>query len=198
MDPSLRTRLESFVKPLYQDLDGVSRLDEVERIGAIARHLFEAGSSEESLDLELLILFHRLGGWLGRLGNASRVSLASGGMLKEESIHRLISSLERLERPESRPERAVASAIAIEEGGIRGAIHRLANARREGQTLGEQAREIETEAIEPAGWMDPRAAAWLARRTEAARAVARNLRLETELADLEGPVSDKPSSAPMT
>src|SRR5687767_11314082 len=119
MDASLRNRLESFVKPLYQDLDGISRFDEVERIGAIARHLFEAGNAQEELELELLILFHRLGGWLGRLGNASRVVLASGGALPDEAIHRLIASLDRLERPESGPERAVAAAIAIEGGGIR-------------------------------------------------------------------------------
>jgi hypothetical protein len=40
MDRDLQRRLLSFVRPLYQDLDGVSRLDDVERIGRIARAIY--------------------------------------------------------------------------------------------------------------------------------------------------------------
>src|SRR5438445_124850 len=63
--------LETFLLPLYQDLDGVSRAEEVERIGQIARAL-----APPSRDLELLIHFHLLGRWLEKVGNLSRTILA--------------------------------------------------------------------------------------------------------------------------
>lgn len=173
-----------FVKPLYQDLDGVSRFDDVSRIGRLARALYEPVGDEERAHFELLILFHRLGGWLSRLGNASRVVFGSGGMLSEEHVRRLQRSLERLEAPESEVERAVAAAIAVDCAGVQGAVQRLAASRREGQTQLEEARQMLAEPREPPGWMDARAAAWFGRRTDAARRVAEAIVAESELEDL--------------
>lgn len=184
MDPALRARLEMFVKPLYQDLDGISRFDEVERIGSLARALREPGDSEDGLHFELLILFHRLGGWLSRMGNASRVVLGSGGLLSDESVRRLQGSLERLDAPETDAERAVAAAIAIDSAGLWGMVQRLVQARREGQTPLEQARQMASERPELPAWMDRRAAEWMDRRNESARRVARALVAESALEDL--------------
>lgn len=192
MDPALRERLELFVKPLYQDLDGVSRFDDVSRIGRLARAQYKPVEDEERLHFELLILFHRLGGWLARLGNASRVVFASGGMLSEPAVRRLQRSLERLDAPESGMERAVAAAIAVDSAGVRGAVLRLAQSRREGQTQLEEARQIASEAHEPPLWMDSRAAEWFARRAGAARRVAEAIVAESDLDDLPLDSSGQP------
>ena len=39
MDRDLRLSLETFLRPFYQDLDGASRFDDVERIARIARNV---------------------------------------------------------------------------------------------------------------------------------------------------------------
>ena len=100
MDATLRERLQSFLRPHYQDLDGASRSDDAERIGAIARRL-----TAPSRELELLILFHPLGSWLEKLGNLSRVLLAVGGV-NENELRRTAASIRRLDAPESEAERA--------------------------------------------------------------------------------------------
>ena len=69
-DSHLMTELITFLRPLYQELDGASRLDTVERLGAIARRL-----APPSPELELLIFFHPLGNWLDKVGNVSRAVL---------------------------------------------------------------------------------------------------------------------------
>src|SRR5690349_4750212 len=68
------TPLLTFLRPLYQDLDGVSHVDEVERIDGIARSLYDGHDPT----FERLILFHKLGRWLEKVGNLSRASLATG------------------------------------------------------------------------------------------------------------------------
>src|SRR6266850_5732764 len=96
MDPALRQRLEHFLRPLYQDLDGVSRFEDVERVARIARRLY----SEDDRAFELVLLFHGLGKWLEKIGNLSRTMLAVGG-LTEEELRQTSASVRRLDAPES-------------------------------------------------------------------------------------------------
>jgi hypothetical protein len=158
MDDALRERLEAFLRPHYQDLDGASRSDDAERIGAIARRL-----TEPSRELELLILFHPLGNWLEKLGNLSRVLLAVGGV-SENELRRTAMSIRRLDAPESEAERAIASAILIDGAGARGLAERLSRSRREGQTIIDVVRN---EPITPPEWMGKTAREWLAKRSAA-------------------------------
>ena len=121
--------LQTFLRTHYQDLDGASRADDAERIGAIARQL-----TTPSRELELLILFHPLGSWLEKLGNASRVLLAVPDV-SESELRRTAMSIRRLDAPETDAERAVAAAILIDGAGVRGLAERLSRSRREGQTI---------------------------------------------------------------
>src|SRR5689334_1578964 len=66
--------LQRFLRPLFLDLDGVSRLDDAERIARIAVQLHP----QRTRSLELLLAFHLLGRWLDRVGNASRTALNTG------------------------------------------------------------------------------------------------------------------------
>ena len=167
--------LETFLRPLYQDLDGVSRFDDVERIGNIARRL--TGPSRE---LDLLVLFHLLGTWLEKLGNLSRVKLAIAD-LTEEELRRTAASIRRLDAPESEAERAVAAAILIDGAGVRGFAEKLSRSRREGQSILDVAR---TEVAQPPAWMDERARNWLAARSAERRRVCQLLFAEMAGEDL--------------
>ena len=136
MDPELRSRLEAFLRPLYQDLDGVSRLEEIERIGTIARRIHP--SSDRTF--ELLLLFHGLGKWLEKVGNVSRTVLAVGG-LSEGELRRVAASIRKLDSPQSDEERALAAAILVDRSGVRGLAQRFAAARREGHSVIDVVRE---------------------------------------------------------
>jgi nicotinamidase-related amidase len=127
-------KLEDFIRPLYQDLDGASRFDAVERVGRIARTLHPP-----SRDLDLLILFSGLGKWLEKPRNFSRVVLNGG--LTESELQSTVESLRRLQSPETAVERAVAAATIVDAAGVRGFAERLAQARREGISIGDLARE---------------------------------------------------------
>lgn len=163
--------LESFLKPLYQDLDGVSRLDDVERIGAIARRL-----TEPSRELDLLILFHPLHGWLDKVGNLSRTVLACD--VTEAELRATAASLKRLDNPITEAERALASALAIDLAGIYGLARELARARREGRTIEEVAKET----VKPPDWMNGEARRLFeeraAKRTEMCHELLRECRIE--------------------
>lgn len=74
MDRDLRLRLEMFLRPFYQDLDGASRFDDVERIARIARTLYAPPESDVRA-FDLLLLFHRLGTWLEKIGNFALVAI---------------------------------------------------------------------------------------------------------------------------
>lgn len=168
------SRLESFVRPLYQDLDGVSRFDAVERVAAIARRLHDP-----SRELDLLLLFQGLGSWLEKVGNLSRTALATG--LAEAELRRVAASVRRLEAPVTPVERAVAAAMAIDNAGVRGLAERLARSRREGSSVEDVAREGLRHREVPA-WMPLQAVLWLGERIEARRRVC-----EAILAELEAP-----------
>jgi len=162
-DPALRARLESFLRPLYQDLDGVSRFDDVERVEAIARRLY-AG---DDLAFELLLLFHGLGRWLEKVGNLSRVVLTIG--LSEGELRAAAASIRRLDDPSTDAERAVAAALLIDSSGVRGFAERLARSRREGSSVLDVVRHALADAEEPA-WLPaaarPMLGAWREARRE--------------------------------
>lgn len=178
LDRDLRQRLESFLRPLYQDVDGVSRFDEVERIAAIARRLHPS----EERSFELLLLFHRLGRWLDKVGNLSRTVLAVGG-LSEAELRRTAASIGRLREPVTEEERAVAAAVMIDSAGVRGLTELFTRARREGSSLMDVLRAALSDVSRPE-WLPPQAEEWLHARREARREVCKRLLEELELADL--------------
>ncbi len=170
MDEALRNRLESFVRPLYQDLDGVSRYEAVERVAAIARRLYAPAGAEQARELEMLLLFHGLGRWLGKVGNLSRTVLATG--VSEDELRRTAASIGRLGAPSSDVERAVAAAILIDSAGARGLAERLSRARREGQSIADVIRAELAEDERPE-WLSPPALALLHERREKRRELCR-------------------------
>lgn len=181
MDRDLRQRLETFLRPLYQDLDGASRLDEVERIAGIARRLHTPPPAEVRA-FELLLLFHRLGRWLDKVGNVSRTILGVTG-LTEAELRRTAASIGRLHAPVSEAERAVAAAVMIDEAGVRGLTEYFTRARREGMSLMDVLRNALSDVALPE-WLPERAEEWLHQRREARRAVCRRLLEELQLEDL--------------
>jgi hypothetical protein len=162
MDP-----LESFIRPLYQDLDGLSRFDAVERVAAIARRL-----APPSRQLDLLLLFHGLGPWLDRVGSVSRAVLATG--LTKAELRRTAVSIRRLDAPVTAAERAVAAALAIDNAGVRGIAERLSRARREGMSIEDVARAGLAREVVPS-WMPLDAVVWIGERIAARQDVCRKI-----------------------
>ncbi len=167
--------LRAFLAPLYQDLDGISRLEEIDRISSIARRLY---TPDDARAFELLLLFHGLGNWLEKVGNRSRTALATG--ISESELRALSASIRRLDDPQSDAERAVAAAVLIDTGGVRGLAERFARARREGQSMMDVVREVLADSWIP-GWMPESGRAWLERRHEARREVCKRLLDEAAL-----------------
>ena len=161
--------IAAYLRPLYQDLDGVSRMDDVERIARIARQLYDASDDR---DFELLLLFHRLGNWLDKVGNLTRTALATG--IAEGDLHRVAASIRRLDDPQSDAERAVAAAVIIDAAGVRGLAERLTRARREGLTIDDVARAELREATVPE-WFSAEARVMLMERVEARQEVCRRI-----------------------
>ena len=162
-------RLLSFLRPLYQDLDGVSRTEDVERIARIARRLYAGGDDR---DFELLLAFHRLGHWLEKVGYLTRTALATG--IAEAELHRVVASIRRLEHPSGDAEYAVAAAAIIDAAGVRGLAERLTRARREGMTVDDVAR-AELGELEVPEWFSLAARAMLLERLEARREICRRI-----------------------
>ena len=165
MGKDLLRRLEAFVRPLYQDLDGVSRVDDIERIRRIARSIHSPSSPEEERAFELLLLFHGLGKWLDRVGNISRTVLAVNG-ISEADLRRTAAAIGRLEAPSSEIERAVATALLVDRAGVRGLAIRFGTARREGLSILDVVREAVADAWIPE-WVPPAARPLLEKRFEA-------------------------------
>ena len=162
--------LEDFLRPLYQDLDGVTRFDAVERVGRIARQLYTPASDGDMRAFELLLLFHGLGKWLEKMGNVSRTALAVG--IDEIELRQTVASIARLAEPSSEAERAVAAAILIDNAGVRGLAERLSRAWREGQSVADVVRAELAEAERPE-WLSGEAREWLAQRRERRREFCR-------------------------
>lgn len=183
MSPDLRERLEAFLKPLYQDLDGVSRFEEVERIARIARKLHAPRDAANERAFELLLLFHRLGKWLDKVGNRSRTLLSVNG-LTERELHQTAVSIRRLDEPVTDAERAVAAAVLIDTAGVRGLTELFARARREGNSMMDVVRAAVSDVFVPE-WMPPKGEERLHARREARREVCRQLLEELALDDLK-------------
>lgn len=173
--------LATFLRPLYQDLDGVSRLDEVERIAKIARRLYTPQTQEEKRAFELLLAFHRLGKWLEKVGNISRTVLAVNGV-PEAELRRTAASIARLDEPVSDAERAVAAAVLIDGAGVRGLAEHFARARREGSSQMDVLRNVLSDVFVPE-WLPEAAREWLYARREARREVCKRLLEELSLDD---------------
>ena len=171
-------RLEEFLLPLYQDIDGVSRFGDVQRVAAIARRLHEPN---DRASFERLLLFHGLGNWLERVGNLSRTVLAVPGVTAAD-LWRTAMSVRHLENPETDEERAVAAAILIDRAGVRGLAQRFAAARREGQSALDVVRDELANAWTPE-WVPENARTWLERRIERKRTVCAEILAEIALED---------------
>jgi hypothetical protein len=182
MDRALRQKLELFLRPFYQDVDGASRFDEVERLAAIAHKLYTPATDADARAFELLLLFHRLGRWLEKVGNLSRTVLTVEG-LTEAELHRTAAAIRRLDEPTTDAERAVAAAMLIDDAGVRGLTDRFTRARREGSSAMDVVRNAVADVFVPE-WMPPRGEAWLHTRREARREVCRRLLEELSLDDL--------------
>jgi len=180
MDESLRRRLEAFIRPLYQDLDGASRFDEIERVAAIARRLYAPASGDDAF--ELLLLFHGLGRWLEKVGNLSRAVLTIG--LSEAELRTTAASIRRLDEPSTAAERALAAALLIDSAGVRGLTDRLSRSRREGSSVLDVVRNALADAAEPE-WLPEPAREWLQQRREARREMCLRILAETALGDLD-------------
>jgi AcrR family transcriptional regulator len=180
IDDGLRKRVVAFLRPLYQDLDGGSRFEDVERVASIARRLYTPAENDARA-FELLLLFHGLGRWIEKIGNRSRAVLVTG--LSDAELRSLASSIRRLGEPTSDGERAVASAILIDSAGVRGLAERLSRSRREGSSVIDVVRDVLADAIVPE-WMPESARKWLVARHAARREVCRRILEEMELKDL--------------
>jgi hypothetical protein len=184
MDPELRQRLVQFVKPLYQDLDAVSHFEDVERVSSIARQLHTPATAEERLGFELLLVFHGLRGWLERVGNISRTALIVGSGLSETHLRQVLASLKRLDAPQTAEERALASALFVDQAGVRGLVSRLLHARREGTGPTELARELLASSVPLPEWLVPAARPWVIARWMNRRMVCEELLRESSVEDL--------------
>lgn len=176
-----RQRLESFLRPLYQDLDGASRFDEIERVATIARRLHVPSNEGDVRQFELLLLFHGLGRWLEKVGNLSRAVLTIG--LSESELRRLAASIRNLAEPSTAAERALAAALLIDSAGVRGLAERLSRARREGSSVLDVVRNALADVTEPE-WLPEAARSWLLLRREARREMCRTILAEIALNDL--------------
>ncbi|HEY0159573.1 MAG TPA: hypothetical protein VGF28_19960 [Thermoanaerobaculia bacterium] len=180
MDRDLRQRLETFLRPYYQDLDGASRFDDVERIAKIARRLYTPQPDDER-PFELLLLFHGLGNWLEKVGHLSRTLLGVSGVTDLE-LRQTARSIRRLDAPVTPAERAVAAAVLIDSAGVRGLTEQFGRARREGNSLMDVLRASLAD-VEVPDWLPPGAEEWLYARREARREVCRTLLEELTLDD---------------
>jgi len=185
MDQSLRDRVEAFVQPLYQDLDGVSRVSDIARLEKIARALFQPESDQDEHHFALLLLFSGLGRWLNRMGNVSRAALIIGKGVSESDLRRVGEAIRRLDDPQSAAERAVATAGLIDAAGARGLALRFSTARREGTSPDEIVKE-ELQGAEPLpDWLDERSRRWLGLRADRRKAMCQMIVDEIELQDLQ-------------
>jgi len=176
-----RQRLESFLRPLYQDLDGASRFEEIERVATIARRLHVPSNEDDARHFELLLLFHGLGRWLEKVGNLSRAVLTVG--VSEGDLRNTANAIRRLDAPCTDAEQAVAAALLIDGAGVRGFAERLARSRREGSSVLDVVRNALADVAEPE-WLPESARAWLSQRREGRREMCQRILTEVSLEDL--------------
>lgn len=181
---SLSPSLIDFVRPLYQDLDGRSRFDDAERVAAIARKLYSPVTAGEKREMEILLLLQGLGPWLRKVGNVSRTLLANPDAVTTAELERAGASLRRLHEPESAIERALAAALLIDQAGVFGLMHRLAQARREGSSPEEVVRMLLSGETTFPPWLPSGAVPMLRARIARRRELCRMIDEEEKLGDL--------------
>ena len=181
--PDFQDSLLNFIKPLYQDLDGTSRFEEVERVRRIAERLYQPLIDQDRRVFALLLLFQGLGPWLNKVGNQSRVLLAMGNHVTEAELRTIVDSLRRSPQPQSAAEIALAAARVIDTAGVRGLVSRFAAARREGTNPVEVARTVLADGEPTALWMTPEAQAWVSMRHAKTVQLCRDVLAETDVED---------------
>lgn len=177
-----REAIVRFVRPLLQDLDGQSRLPEVERVARIASRLTD--DLDEMKNRDLLFYLHPLGSWLRKPGNRSRALLALSGIVSDKELFRVENSISRLEAPQTISEIALASAMLIDRAGVRGAVQQLASARREGLTIDEAVQKLLEDEPAPS-WMPENALELWNQRRKARAGFIHSFQNETELRDMQ-------------
>lgn len=158
----------------------------MQRIESIARALYRPGTAEEEHHFTLLVLFFRLDKWLGKMGSISRAALSIGGGVTEGELRRVAESIGNLDEPQTRSERAVASARIIDQAGVAGLASRLALARREGLSPREVAAEELSSDVALPAWLTEDARRWIEARAIARRQVCSLLLAELALEDRPG------------
>lgn len=125
-DAARREQIETWVRPLYVDLDGVDAFDAVGRRRALARRLLGQTAVDEEY-LELLLLFHDTVKPLGSTAPGSRWWLFLRNLGIEETVlRRLAKGLEAWRESPRRPEEeALHDAELLERVGIAACARRL-------------------------------------------------------------------------
>lgn len=155
----VKEKLLTFVRPLLQDLDGASREGDAERIGAIAARVLRS-SHGETRELLLLTWLHPIAGWLSKPGNFSRAAITLAPDVAEHEIRDALTIIRSLQHPSDPLAIAFASAIAIDEAGVRGGLVQLARARREGMTIDEAVEALLAQPTVAPPFLPQNAARW--------------------------------------
>ncbi len=122
----VRAQIESWVRPLYAELDGVDTFPVVERRAARVARLLD-GEAVDEVYLELLLLFHGTVKGLGSTDPRGRWWLFLRGLgIADVRIHHLSQGLARWEESPAGPEEeALHDAVLLEEVGVLAAASRI-------------------------------------------------------------------------
>ena len=126
LSPSQRQQIESWVRPLYVELDGVDTFGLVARRQQLATRLID-GAAADGDYLELLALFHGPGRRLGSTDRRGRWWLFLHGLgLSDDLLHRLSAGLGRWQvTPQGIEEEALHDAVLMEDVGILACAQRI-------------------------------------------------------------------------
>ena len=185
MERDARAIILQFVRPLLQELDGHSRLPELERVRTIAERLLTEERGDDRLDRELFFHLYPLRAWLRKSGNRSRMTLALREVATEQQLIDVERSIGRIEDPQTPLEIALASALRIDEAGLRGSAQQISFSRREGLSLDEAITRL-SESEETPAWMTARARDWLNVRKHSRALFVSQVRAELDLDDEPG------------
>jgi len=126
-----RRQIESWVRPLYVELDGVDTFGVVTRRSSLVESLLDAdllaaGSIDEEY-LELLLLYHGTAQRIGSTGPGGRWWLFLKGLgLSDAELRRLSVGLSRWrDAPRGSEEEALHDAVLLEDVGVGACARRL-------------------------------------------------------------------------
>jgi len=118
------------------------------------------------------------------VGNISRTALIVGTGLSEAHLRQVLASLKRLDAPQTAEERALASALFVDQAGARGLVSRFLHARREATSPTEVAKAVISSAASLPDWILPTARTWVLSRWETRRQFCEQLLRESLLEDV--------------